>query len=460
VSFDSTAARVLALLKRHGREATSFQVLEPGLRYWFDGQDACVAYCELRGAWVTAGEPLCEPARLREVSWRFVDAARQADRRVRFFHVGEGFCREARLRHTHIGEMPVWNPQQWRPMLGAAKSLREQLRRARAKGVCVRCVPGAEMGDAQSQVRERCEALVEKWLAARGMHELKFMVLVHPFSFAEERRYVVAEREGQIIGFGAAVPVYQRQGWFLEDLIRDPSAPNGTAELLVDALMEQLAGEGCRYATLGLAPLAGDVSPLLALTRRYTRRIYNFPGVRAFKEKLRPQEWTPVYLAFPPGELGLLAMRDVLSAFAASSLIGFALDSLVHQRTLATLVLATLLVPWTLGLAFADTATWFPGPGIQWAWVAFDVLLIALMFSLVRKWRARVASWLALLTSLDALLTTLQVLLWNVWTARTAPAWALVLLGCTGPLLASLFFRRARLLAMGGGIRGELRGPL
>lgn len=451
---DSTALRVLALLKRHGREATSFQVLEPGLCYWFDGQDACVAYCELRGAWVTAGEPLCAPARLREVSWRFIEAAQRADRRARFFHVGEAFCRAARLRHTHIGEVPVWDPQQWRATLGATRSLREQLRRARAKGVRVRCVSGAEIGAVDSGVRQACEALIEKWLAARGMHELKFMVLVHPFSFAEERRYVVAERDGQIVGFGAAVPIYQREGWFLEDLIRDPGAPNGTAELLVDALMEQLAGEGCRFATLGLAPLAGDVSPLLALTRRYTRRLYNFPGVRAFKEKLRPQEWTPVYLAFPPGELGLSAMRDVLSAFAATGLIGFALDSLVHQRTLATLLLAALLVPWTLGLAFADTATWFPSPAIQWSWVAFDVLLIALMFSLVRRWRARVAAWLALLTSLDALLTALQVLLWNMWTARTVLAWALVLLGCLGPLLASLFFRRARLLAMGAPLRG------
>jgi phosphatidylglycerol lysyltransferase len=460
VSSDSTDLRVLALLKCHGREATSFQVLEPGLRYWFHGQGACVAYCELRGAWVSAGEPLCEPACLREVSWAFIDAARQAGKRARFFHVGEAFCREAGLGHTHIGEMPVWDPQAWHATLGATRSLREQLRRARAKGVRVRCVPGAELGDPQSPVREGCEALVEKWLATRGMRELKFMVLVHPFSFAEERRYAVAERDGHLVGFAAAVPIYQRHGWFLEDLIRDPSAPSGTAELLVDALLTQVAAEGCRFATLGLAPLAGDVSPLLALTRRYTRRLYNFPGVRAFKEKLRPQAWSPVYLAFPAGELGLSATRDVLSAFAATGLFAFALDSLVQQRTLATLVLATLLVPWTLCLALAHTATWFPSAGIQWAWVVFDLLLIALMFSLVRRWRARVASLLALLTSLDALLTTLQVLLWNVWTARTVWAWALVLLGCAGPMLASLFFRRARLLAMGAGLRGDWRGPV
>ena len=37
-----TGDRVLDLLKRHSRHTTSFQILEPGYDYWFDGDDACV----------------------------------------------------------------------------------------------------------------------------------------------------------------------------------------------------------------------------------------------------------------------------------------------------------------------------------------------------------------------------------------------------------------------------------
>ena len=114
MSSDPTVLRVLALVKRFGREATSFQALEPGLKYWFDGDEACVPYSEVRGAWVSAGEPLCDAARLREVSANFVDAARQVGRRARFFHVSEAFCQATGLRRTHIGEMPIWDPQDWR----------------------------------------------------------------------------------------------------------------------------------------------------------------------------------------------------------------------------------------------------------------------------------------------------------------------------------------------------------
>lgn len=38
--------RVLELLRQFGHNTTSFQVLEPGLAYWFDGDDACVAYAD------------------------------------------------------------------------------------------------------------------------------------------------------------------------------------------------------------------------------------------------------------------------------------------------------------------------------------------------------------------------------------------------------------------------------
>jgi len=443
--------RVLGLLQRHGREATSFQILEPGLTYWFFEDDGVLAYTDLGSAWVTAGEPVCAPERLGALVARFVEVAARADRRVRFFHVSGEFAPQAGLAHTHVGELPTWDPGAWADTLKGARSLREQLRRARNKGVSTRVVDGGELEDPDSPLRASCDALVARWLGKKGMGELKFMVRVHPYGFPRERRYVVAERAGELIGLAVAIPVYQRKGWFIEDLLRDDSAPNGTAELLVDTLMQAFAREGCHYATLGLAPLAGELRPLLALTRNYTTRLYNFPGVRSFKDKLKPRQWDPVYLAYPRGEFGFLAMRDVLAAFAPDGLVRFGLETLVHQRTLATFLLAVLLVPWTLALTLVDTATWFPSTTIQYGWAAFDLLLVGLMLSLVRHWRARVATLVVLLTTLDALLTAVQVLLWNVWTARTLGAWCLVLLGTAGPLLAATFFWSTRVVAMQGG---------
>ncbi len=436
--------RVHDLLRRHGAEATSFQVLEPGYHYWFDSADACVAYTDTGRAWVAVGAPVASPEDQAAVARRFLAAAAANEREARFFAVDEAFVERSDLGRTHIGEQPLWDPSEWEGIIRSSRSLREQLRRANAKDVRVRVVPPEEIADPRTSTRLAVEALIARWLASHKMSEMKFMVLVHPFSYPEERRYVIAERVGAVVGFAAAVPVYARDGWFVEDVIRDPSAPNGTAECLIDAMMRQFAAEGSRYATLGLAPLAGDVNSTLRLTRDYTTHLYNFGGVRAFKEKLKPHRWEPIYVAYARGQLGILALRDVLAAFAPGGLVRFGLNSLIHQRTLATFLLALLLVPWTIAIAMIDTERWFPSSTAQIAWVAFDGVLIAMLFALVQRWRAWLASLLVALTTIDALLTLWQVVAFNLHTVTRPLHWVVSAIAITGPLLAAAFFWATR----------------
>ena len=128
--------RVLALIHRHGWNATAFQTLESGYRYFFHGDDACVAYVDTGGAYVAAGAPIAEPDALVDVTVAFLGAARAAGRRACFFGT-EGRLLEAlgdRLKSLRIGEQPVWDPGDWVAILKKKKSLREQLRRAKAKG--------------------------------------------------------------------------------------------------------------------------------------------------------------------------------------------------------------------------------------------------------------------------------------------------------------------------------------
>src|SRR5258705_9073026 len=49
---DDERARVAALVRRFGWNAPSFQVLEPGFRYFIADDDAAVAYVDTGRAWV------------------------------------------------------------------------------------------------------------------------------------------------------------------------------------------------------------------------------------------------------------------------------------------------------------------------------------------------------------------------------------------------------------------------
>lgn len=365
VTTEMTAAsdreRVLALLRVHGWNSTSFQVLKRGFSYWFDPEvDACVAYVDTGKAWVAAGAPISSESDLARTAQHFIEAAANAARRVCFFAVEDRLIRATNHRSMSIGQQPHWEPGRWQSTVTSSRNLREQLRRARAKGLVVRSVPAAEMADLATGARRGGEELIEAWLESRKMAPMGFLVSVQPFDRPEERRYWVAERDGRVEAMLVAVPVYARRGWLLEDLLRRPSAPNGTMELLIHTAMTALDQES-DYVTLGIAPLAGHLPAPMRAMRSLSRALYDFDGLRRFRAKLQPSDWTPILLAWPRGS-GAMALYDSLAAFTTrprgegatrARFIGFGVETVLRSQGLAMRRIGLLFVAWAASLLVA-----------------------------------------------------------------------------------------------------------
>ena len=261
--------------------------------------------------------------------------------------------------------------------------------------------------------REGVARVTDRWLATRSMAPMGFLVRVEPFTFPSHRHCFVAERGGQVVGFAGVVPVPARRGWFLEDLVRDPTAPNGTSEMLVDAVMRWALAEGSTWLTLGFAPLAGDVARPLRAARSSTRLLYDFEGLRRYKAKLRPQHWSPIYLAYPAAQGAVLSLVDALAAFTRGGFFRFGLRSLVRGPMVVLRALTVLLVPWTLVLMLAPSEHWFGAAWVKWSWVVFDVLVAFSLFRLLHSPTLGLFSALAVAVTADASLTLLQALCWN-----------------------------------------------
>jgi len=322
--LSAVRVRVLRLLKRFGNNATSFQVLEPGYQYFFDRDDACVAYVATWCAWVAAGEPIAPRARQAEVAERFAHAARRAGKFAVCALTEPAFVERGNFAALCLGQQPIWDPTAWWEVLARKRSLREQLRRARAKGVVVRPVAAREVRRPEAALRRELDALIACWLRTRGMASMGFLVRVHLFEFIEERRLFVAQLDGRACGVISLVPIYARNGYMVEDLLRAPDAPNGTAESLLDCAVRAAAAEGCRHLTLGLAPLSGDgVHVLLRYIGWLGRGFFDFAGLHAFKAKFSPQAWTQVYLSYPKRHSVWVAVYAMLAAFAQGSLLAF-----------------------------------------------------------------------------------------------------------------------------------------
>ncbi|MGV3486364.1 MAG: phosphatidylglycerol lysyltransferase domain-containing protein [Planctomycetaceae bacterium] len=425
------------LVRTNGRTATAFRASSKRLSWWADGQRGGVAYKAVRGAWVAAGEPVAAAHDMIATAERFRAAAEEAGKRAVFFATEGGLAHAPGFRRLTIGEQPYWHPAGWAAKVAAHRSLKEQLRRARAKGVQIRESLDPREREAARAGHGPLAALLARWVATRPMATMHFLVHPEPFDAPCERRLLVAERAGVIVGLLSLAPM-GHSGWLAEHLIRAPDAPNGTAELMVDAAMRLVASEGATSVSLGLAPLGGNPTWWLRIARTASRPLFNFVGLGQFKRKLRPDEWLPIYLVYPAPQNAISALVDALRAFADGSLAMFALRTVLRGPRWVLRLLEHLLIPWTLLLACVPTASWFPSAEVHAAWVGFDAFLWGLLRLRRRTGHPRLTWLAACATSLDVALTTWQVAAWNAPRASGIASATVLTIAIAGPTLATL----------------------
>ncbi len=362
----ATAPRALArkLIFRFGWNATAYQILNPHMELWFTAAgDGVVGFVRRYGYRVVAGAPVCDESRLGDLLLEFEMSAQNLNERVCYFGAAArlqsalknqvGYCELA------IGAQPVWNPSGWRQIIARTSSLRAQLNRAKNKGVSVNEWP-----------KERVEGngalkmCLSEWLESRPLPTLHFLTEPVDLNDIEDRRVFVAETSEGVVGYLAAAPVPDRNGWLIEQIVRGKKASNGVAELLVDAVMLALVEGGYTYVTLGLSPLSRrDETPpmsgarsalapalLLRWVRAHGRRFYNFDGLETFKAKFRPDAWEPITIISNEHRVSLQALHAVAAAFSVGPPIGSILRAMrmaVKQEVL-----------WVVGGKREDGARW------------------------------------------------------------------------------------------------------
>ncbi|MBL8214838.1 MAG: DUF2156 domain-containing protein [Bryobacterales bacterium] len=315
-------ARARDIVLEHGWNATSYQILNPGVELWFSRRNhAVVGYRRRSGVLVVAGAPVCPEGALTTVCAEFEEYAREWNATVCYV------CAEDRLRGllagsgehavVTVGAQPAWDPRCWPQVMARKASLRAQLHRARNHGVRV------DLMWSDSELR----GVLEEWVRARALPPLRFLAGVNALDgVLTDRVILVARQEGRPVGFAVASPARARGGYLLELLARSRQAPNGVSEMLIAASMQRFAVEGCSYATLGLVALARAAEAhmranphwLQAMTRvarEHANRLYNFRGLEQFRVKLSPQRWEPVYVISNERAFSLRSLYAVGAAF-------------------------------------------------------------------------------------------------------------------------------------------------
>jgi len=337
------------LVLAHGWNATAYQILNPGIDLWFTpDRSAVIGFVRYGRARVIAGAPVCDMSRLDDVAASFVDEAHRRGEYVCYFGAGDRldarYSEDRAWSRVLLGAQPSWDPHVWPSAVARRSSLRAQFNRARNKGVRIE-EWSAERAENHPALR-RCLA---EWLETRNLPPLHFLVEPETLSNLGDRRVFVALRgERAVVAFTVLSPVPARNGWLVEQIVRGRSAPNGTAELLLDFAMKGVAESGSSYVTLGLSPLsqrANVAEPseprwlkfVLRWVRLHGARFYNFGGLDSFKAKFNPERWEPIYAIsegnpFPPR--ALYAIAGAFSGGNPVKLVAVALLRAVRDETI------------------------------------------------------------------------------------------------------------------------------
>jgi phosphatidylglycerol lysyltransferase len=317
------------LVHRYGRAATCWQILDPSLAHWFCAdENGVVGYATFRRVRVVAGEPVCAPERLAAVVREFERDAARSGERVCYLAaerpLAECLMHTGRHAVAPIGAQPVWHPAALEAAFEKVAALRYQISRARNKKLVV-----AEWSSetADKAGLDRCLAA---WLRSKPLPPLGFMTNPYLLQRLDGRRLWVASQAPRPVGYAALAPVPARRGWLVEQIVRCPGAPNGTAESLVAAVARDVAAEGSRFITLGAAPLSRRGPQLTerppwwfrataGWMRAHGTRFYNFRGLEHFKAKFRPQAWEPVFAVAAEPRIRPATLYAVMGAFTGRS---------------------------------------------------------------------------------------------------------------------------------------------
>jgi phosphatidylglycerol lysyltransferase len=188
------------------------------------------------------------------------------------------------------------------------KRLRYHEGRARRSGVEVKNIATAELPS--HVLAAAVEAVTTAWVKQHAIGPLGFLLALRPLyePDKEGKRVFVACVDGRPIAFLTAVPLPAANGVYLEDYVRGPKVPDGTAEVLFHEACRDAQIRGYDYVSLGTAPLAGLTPadshdhPLAGwLLRSAFDRVswpYDFKSLLAFKARFHPTRWVPKYLVY------------------------------------------------------------------------------------------------------------------------------------------------------------------
>ena len=316
---DDDVAKFRSFIAQYGANDYSY-LYALGDKQVFYGSSGKVAlmYRPHRGTLLVLGDPIGDMADLDETLDEFIVFAHEHDMLVAFYEVAGRFLEplvDQGLRFIKVGEDATLNLDTYSNVGNSGKVFRRMRNRMVQNGTHFEFVEPPFTAEFMAELKDVSDA----WLGDR--EEMGFSLGFFDLDYLSSGPIAIVRGEDRIEGFANIVPV--SPGTVSFDLMRiRPDAPGGTMDGLLVSLVERAKEQGYERINLGMAPLSGVGNKLHSKGKArivhyihdFGNRVYNFRGLRDYKEKFNPT-WESRYLVYASDRSlasVLLAILDVI----------------------------------------------------------------------------------------------------------------------------------------------------
>lgn len=257
------------------------------------GIEGFIPYVQIDDVYLAAGDPICAQENFMEFVHEFRTFTKKNKADCCFLSASEPAKHNFELMgfgYLKIGEEGIFDLSIYTFEGSKLKDVRYDINHARKEGVIVK-----RLEQANEKTFTEIEQLSTKWLNTRNVHGFSFLLTLNPLENFEDKIFFIAEYNNQLVGYLSCVPIYLRNGFYFEDLIRSPEAPSGTNQLMIYEAINYLKSKGYSIATLGTSPLGNIeetdnsdhklINEALHFIYERPNGFYNFITLHNFKDK-------------------------------------------------------------------------------------------------------------------------------------------------------------------------------
>jgi phosphatidylglycerol lysyltransferase len=304
---DPDYERVRAILaKAEEVEPSANLALLGDKRFLFSATGESFLMFGVRGrSWIALGPPVGRRDERIELMWRFRELADAHAARAAFYAIGPDVLPdvvELGLSIQKTGESATVPLEQFSLQGRRREVLRRNWRKAGETGAAFEVLAP----DAAAREMEALKAISDHWLANHAGGDKAFSMGGFEARYVSEFPCAVVRSGERIVAFATIWTTNDRSAFSMDLMRYDDDAPKNVMDYLFVELLHWGRAQGYVAFEFGMAPLAGlEDRPLAPIMSRVGRllfergeELYNFRGVRRYKDKYDPV-WQPRYIAAP-----------------------------------------------------------------------------------------------------------------------------------------------------------------